>query len=124
MVTLVANALRRGFSPLRQVVDIAVLSVRQGADLDWRAVADELARCRLDRRSWIAFGLAVDWFGAAVPPALLEPPDDLRLALWERAMLDRKHARPLLRLPTRVLWAGSATAAARVAWELWRAGRR
>jgi hypothetical protein len=123
LLTLVANAVRRGFSPVRQVADIAATVERHGPELDWSGLSLELARTRLDRRSWIALGLAADWFGAELPPRLLEPPGDLRLAAWERALLARKHRQPFLRLPTRVLWAGSNRAALFAAWGLWRAGR-
>lgn len=123
LLTLLANVLRRGFSPVRLVADIAATVDRHGASLDWARLSTELARSRLDRRSWIALGLAVDWFGADVPPRLLEPPGDLRVAAWESALLARKHRQPFLRLPTRLLWAGSNRAALGAAWGLWRAGR-
>jgi hypothetical protein len=124
LVTLVANSVRRGFSPVRLIADIAAVVARHGDDIDWVALEHELARTRLDRRSWPALTYAVDWFGADVPARLLEPPADLHLAPWEILLLERKHRQPFLRLPTRVLWAGSAPAAVRQAWRLARAGRR
>lgn len=124
VITLIANSLRRGFSPVRLVADLAATVDRLGAALDWRQVEAVLRDTRLDRRSWIALGLARDWFAADIPARLLEPPDDLHTAAWERLLLGHKHRQPLARLPTRVLWAGSSAAAARQAWRLWRAGPR
>ena len=116
VLTLVANAVRRGFSPLRVVADIAYACATLGDRIDWGALAAELARSRLDRRAWIALGLARDWLGADIPPALLEPPGDLCMAGWERWLLWVKRRRPFFRLPTRALWAGSTGAALGVAW--------
>jgi hypothetical protein len=124
LVTLIANSIRRGFSPPRLVADLAATVEVFGADLDWRAVQADLQATRLDRRGWLALGLARDWFGAAIPARLLEPPDGLRTAAWERALLGHKHRQPFARLPTSVLWAGGAAAAAGQAWRLWRSGRR
>ncbi len=124
LITLVANSIRRGFSPVRLVADLAATVDRFGAELDWRQVEAALGASRLDRRSWLALGLARDWFAADIPARLLEPPGDLRLAAWEGALLSHKHRQPFARLPTSVLWAGSTPAALRQAWRLWRAGRR
>jgi hypothetical protein len=124
LLTLIANAVRRGCSPVRLVVDVAAVVERHGGQLDWPALERELRRTGLDRRSWVVLGFAVDWCGAQVPPRLLEPPADLALAVWEREFLAAKGREPFLRLPTTVLWSGSGPAALRTAWALWRAGRR
>ncbi|RIL06104.1 hypothetical protein DCC79_15640, partial [bacterium] len=115
VLTLVANGVRRGFSPLRAVVDLAHAIDAVGDRVDWEALAAELARTRLDRRAWLALGLARDWLGADIPAGLLEPPADLRMAAWERWLLWAKRRRPFLRVPTRALWAGSNAAALAVA---------
>ncbi len=127
VLTLVANAVRRGFTPVRLVSDLAETIRCYGATdhcppspvsnsgpteplaaIDWLRLEQALRRSRLDRRSWIALDLCADWFGAAVPPALLEPPDDLRPAAHEWWILEHKRRRPFWRVPSRVLWAGSA----------------
>ena len=123
LLTLVANAVRRGFTPVRLVVDVAWTVERLGAEIDWAALTAELRRTRLDRRSWPAFGLAAAWCGSVVPAELLEPPADLRPAAYEIAMLDWKTERPFARLPTRVLWAGSPREAVAAAAHLLRSGR-
>lgn len=115
LLTLVANAIRRGFSPVRLVVNIAETIDRYSDEIDWVRLEAELHRTRLDRRSYIAFGFAADWFGSQVPPRLLEPPRAFQPACYERALLEWKRRRPFARLPTRVLWAGSAVGAAAVA---------
>jgi hypothetical protein len=107
LLTLVANAVRRGFTPVRLVCDIAHAIHRYEGVMDWASLATELHRTGLDHRSWIVLGLAADWFGTRVPASMLEPPDHLRTAFYERAMLHHKHRRPFSRLPTRLLWAGS-----------------
>lgn len=118
LITLVANSVRRGFSPLRLVVDIAELVDRRGAELDWERFGDDVRACRLDRRSWIPLALAAEWLGAAVPAGLTAPPPDLHPAWYERLMLASKRRRPFLRLPSRVLWAGSHAGAAKMALQL------
>jgi hypothetical protein len=107
LLTLVTNALRRGMTPVRLVCDIAYVVHVLGQRMDWGRFESDLRSTRLDRRSWVPLGLAVDWFGVDVPPALLEPPQDLATAWFERAILGAKHLRPVARVPTRVLWAGS-----------------
>ena len=115
LLTLVANALRRGCSPVRLVADVAETIRVHGTELDWDAFAAQLRSCHLHRRSWFVLGLAVDWFDADVPPALLEPPGGLRMTAYERWLLARKRAQPFMRLPTGVLWAGSLGGALRAA---------
>jgi hypothetical protein len=107
VLTLVANAVRRGFTPVRLVSDVAEAVASAGTDLDWARLREMLRASRLDRRSWIALGLAADWFDADVPADLLEPPPSLRLTLHEWWILEHKRRRPFWRVPTRVLWAGS-----------------
>ena len=80
--------------------------------INWAELEAELQRTRLDRRSWIALELANQWCGTGVPIRFLEPPADLRMAVFERQMLNWKLRRPFARLPTRILWAGSWRAAA------------
>lgn len=120
LLTLTANAVRRGFSTVRLVSNIAETIAHFGGALEWGLYSAEVRRSRLDRRSWIALGLAADWFGAEVPAHLLEPPADLRTAFYERWLIERKRRQPFTRLPTRVLWAGSArraiALAAGLAW--------
>lgn len=118
LLTLLANAIRRGFTPLRLVVDVAETVDARGREIRWEELAAALARTRLDRRAWIPLGLAAEWFDAAVPPALLEPPEGLRLLAHERAIVGFKRRRPLRRVPSRVLWAGSRAAAAAAAARL------
>jgi hypothetical protein len=118
VVTLIANAVRRGFTPVRLVSDLAETVIRHTDGIDWTHVATALAAARLDRRSWIALDLAADWFDAPVPAALLEPPADLRLAPHERWILEHKRRQPFWRVPSRVLWAGSTARAVAVAGRL------
>ncbi len=115
VMTLVANSIRRGFTPVRLVAGIAATIAHYATAIDWRRVHGELRRTGLDRRSWIALGLAADWFGADVPAGLLEPPQGLHPASYEGIMIEWKRRRPFTRLPTRVLWAGSAPRAAGLA---------
>lgn len=124
LVTLVANSVRRGFTPVRVVGDIAALTHHHRAEIDWEAFEETVRSVGLHRRSWIALGLAADWFGANVPARLLEPPDGLRTAGYERALLARKQRRPFFRVPTTVLWAGSPGAAVVAAWKVGRAELR
>lgn len=107
LLTLITNALRRGFRPVRAIADIAHTVHERGAEIDWQDLGAELRRTALDRRSWIALELAAYWLGANIPAHLLEPPPELRMAGYERRLLDRKHEQPSFRLPTRLLWAGS-----------------
>jgi len=123
ILTLVANAVRRGFTPVRLVAGIAETIAHFGGEVDWRHYEEIARHTRLDRRSWIALGLAADWFDALVPAHLLEPPEGFRPAAYERLLLEVKRRRPFARLPTRLLWAGSVPRAAWVAIQLaWRAG--
>ena len=66
---------------VRLVVDLAHTIHRLRGDLDWGLLESELARTRLDRRTWIALQQAVTWCGADVPPRLLED----WLGLWSEA---------------------------------------
>ncbi len=116
LITVVANSVRRGFSPVRLVVDIAALIHHHRHRIDWDEYAETMRTTGLDRRSWIALGFAADWLDADVPARLLEPPARLRAAAYERALLSYKRRRPFFRMPTSVLWAGSARLAAAAAW--------
>ncbi|MFN2251066.1 MAG: nucleotidyltransferase family protein, partial [Anaerolineae bacterium] len=117
LTCLVANSIRRGFAPTRVVSDIAEELRVLGGSVNWRLFAADASRSGLDRRAWIALGLARDWFDAAVPAAALEPPDGLRPLPYERWLLEWKRRRPFGRTPTRVLWAGGRAEAARqAAW--------
>lgn len=118
VLTLIANAVRRGFTPPRLVADLAEAIAHLGSDVDWPALHASLVRTRLDRRSWIALELAAAWFGAEVPAPLLEPPRSLRLLGHERLILAAKRRRPTWRVPSRLLWAGSYPVAARIALRL------
>ena len=120
LVTLLANSIRRGFSPLRLVVDVAYTLDALGDEIDWTAFRAILADSGLDRRAWIPLGLSVDWFGSHVPADVLEPPADLRIRAWERGLLRIKHQRPFFRLPSRLLWAGSRAGAGREVMRLMR----
>lgn len=111
ILTLVANGVRRGFTPVRLVSDVAEAIGHFGDDVDWELFGDVARTTGLDHRSWIALGLAADWFEAQVPARLLEPPRGFRPAVYERALLEAKRRQPFLRLPTRVLWAGSVPGA-------------
>ncbi len=137
VLTLVANAVRRGFTPVRLISDLAETIDRYGETdrggacpthspgsdaagptIDWPRLEAELRRSRLDRRAWIALDLCADWFDAQIPPQLLEPPPDLKPAAYEWWILEHKRRRPFWRVPTRVLWAGSARAALVMAFRL------
>lgn len=111
IATLVANAVRRGFSPVRTTVDLAHTVQCNAGALDWGRFEAELGRTGLDRRAWVAFGLAAEWCLVEVPAPLLEPPAGLCPAVYERMLLGWKRRRPYSRMPSRVLWAGSRRAA-------------
>jgi signal peptidase I len=106
LLTVVANAVRRGFSPPRLIADIAALTWVRARDIDWQRFAADSRDCRLHNRAWIALDMAASWFAARVPAELCEPPPDLTLTAFEALLLRRKRARPLFRLPTRLLWSG------------------
>lgn len=109
LLTLIANCLRRGAHTGRLLADLSAASHVLADEIDWDAVAVVLRRTGLGQRSWWPLGLAVDHFGAAIPASLCEAPPGLRLAPWERAILRWRAGRPFARVPTRLLWAGSAT---------------
>jgi hypothetical protein len=120
MVTLVANAVRRGFQPVRLITDIAATARVLEHQIDWDVFQRAVESNSLDRRSWIALGLAIDWFDAPIPARLAEAPNGVRPAYYERRLVAHKQRRPFRRLPTSVLWAGSTRAAvataARLLW--------
>ncbi len=121
VLTLVANAARRGMRPPRLIVDLAWAVHVVGERMDWVAFERRARRSGLDRRAWIVLDLARAWFGAQIPATLLEPPPRLRMAGYERSMVGRRRKRPDARLPTRVLWAGSYRAAVVIGLKLIRA---
>jgi hypothetical protein len=118
MLTLVANAVRRGFSPVRLVADIAAAATSLEPDIDWDQFERATGSSGLASRSWTALSLAIDWFGAPIPPTLAEAPRGLRTAFYERRLLQHKARRPFRRVPTSVLWAGTHHAAATAALRL------
>jgi hypothetical protein len=118
MITLVANAVRRGCSPARLAADLAATSSRLASDIDWDHFERAVSANGLASRSWAVLSLAVDWFGAPVPAALVEAPVGLRIASYERWLLEHKRRRPFRRVPTSVLWAGSYPAATSAALRL------
>jgi hypothetical protein len=114
LLTLVANAVRRGFTPCRLVSDLAETIAHHGETIDWPAFAAATQSTRLDQRSWIALGLAAEWFGADVPAHLLEPPPNQHLLAHERLILAIKQRHPSWRTPSRMVWAGSRRRALRL----------
>lgn len=115
VLTLVANAVRRGGYPVRLLADLAATIDRFDGQIDWSAFGRAVQASGLQRRSWFILSLAAEWFDAQVPPWALEPPADLRPAVYEWFLLERKLANPFVRLPTRVLWAGNGQTALRLA---------
>jgi len=60
MVMLATNFVRRGFAPLKLLVDIAEMARCHGEALPWEQVAEMSARYGLDRFNWYVLGLARD----------------------------------------------------------------
>jgi hypothetical protein len=115
MLTIVANAIRRGFYPPRLVVDVAAVSARYADAIDWDRFGVDARTCGLDRRAWIALDLAATWFGAPVPSEHCVAPEGLSTDALEAWLLRIKRSQPFRRIPTRVLWAGGPLAALRAA---------
>jgi hypothetical protein len=115
LVTLVANAIRRGCSPLRLVADVAAVAEVLGPEIDWNRFARLAKTTGLTSRAWVPLRLARDAFGAPLPAWTVTPPTDLAPLWHERMLLAWKLRRPFHRMPTRVLWAGSYGGAASTA---------
>ena len=103
LLSLGVNFVRRGFAPLKLLVDIAE-AVRHYSDaISWDAVQNEARQSGLDRLAWHVFGLARRLLDAPLPSELLAPPADLALTWLEARLLAYHQDHVLSPLPLRSL---------------------